>query len=400
MAEAAGRYSPPVPAPHGTMSGPPVWAGPVHKVGGTVLNIMLILLAACALAVTAFLLIVGLGPEAFLAAGLLALVPLGICLLGIRWIDRWEPEPRGALLFAFLWGAGASVGLTLLLSSTVGAVFAGTPGDVTDDTLRSVVQAPVLEEFTKGLGVLILAFSRRSHFDGPVDGLVYGGTVAAGFAFTENVLYFGAAYLEAGAFSGEVAFMFVMRGLFSPFAHVMFTAATGMALGLAARRPSRSALMPAFAVGLIPAIAGHMLWNGGLVFLFDSFFDFYLLLQVPLFLAALMCVWLLRRAERRLTERRLADYAAAGWFSPQEVSMLATGAGRAQAVRWARSFGAGALMKAFVQRATRLAFVRQRIITGHHPEANAREEIRLLRETAELRGRLFAQAGFRPGASA
>ena len=33
---------------------------------------------------------------------------------------------------------------------------------------------------------------RRREFDGVVDGVVYAGLVAAGFAFTENILYFGA----------------------------------------------------------------------------------------------------------------------------------------------------------------------------------------------------------------
>ena len=39
---------------------------------------------------------------------LLALVPLGIVLVAVRWIDRWEPEPVPNLLVAFLWGAGVA----------------------------------------------------------------------------------------------------------------------------------------------------------------------------------------------------------------------------------------------------------------------------------------------------
>jgi hypothetical protein len=40
---------------------------------------------------------------------------------------------------------------------------------------------------------------------------------------------------------------------------------------------------------------------------------------------------MLRREERRLTAERLGEYAAAGWFTPQEVTMLATPRGRRSA---------------------------------------------------------------------
>ena len=70
----------------------------------------------------------------------------------------------------------------------------------------------------------------------------------------------------------------------------------------------------------------------------------------------------LRREESRLTRRRLGDYAAAGWFTPQEVDMLATSAGRKAALAWARSLRGdrSALMKTFIADATALAATRQR----------------------------------------
>ena len=72
------------------------------------------------------------------------------------------------------------------------------------------MQAPLVEEVAKGLGVLLIYAFSRAHFDGPVDGLVYAATVAAGFAFTENILYFGVALVEGGA--EELGATFVMRG--------------------------------------------------------------------------------------------------------------------------------------------------------------------------------------------
>ena len=60
-----------------------------------------------------------------------------------------------------------------------------------------------------------------------------------------------------------------------------------------------------------------------------------MLVQVPIFLLAVLVIVLLRVAERRLTRQRLKEYAAAGWFSAAEVDMLATSGGRRSALRWA-----------------------------------------------------------------
>jgi RsiW-degrading membrane proteinase PrsW (M82 family) len=73
--------------------------------------------------------------------------------------------------------------------------------------------------------------------------------VGIGFAFTENILYLAAAYIgrrrQAGGIGGATA-PFVVRCVFSPFAHPLFTRFTGIGSGspsaaAAARRGSRAA---------------------------------------------------------------------------------------------------------------------------------------------------------------
>ncbi|UPO78377.1 PrsW family intramembrane metalloprotease [Arthrobacter sp. Helios] len=360
---------------------------------GTVINVLLITAAAVVVVLVGFFLFAALGSEAFILCGFLALIPLGICLLGLHWIDRWEPEPRAALLFAFLWGAGVSVAITVLLGSMVNEVLMTllplTPADV----IATVVQAPLVEEAAKGLGVLILVFARRSHFDGPLDGIVYAGTIGAGFAFTENILYFSAALFETGGVSLQLGFVFVLRGLFSPFAHVLFTAAVGLALGLAVRKPGGARILVGFTAGLAAAVLGHMFWNGGMALVYDDFFLFYFLLQVPLFVLALAGVAYLRRAEQRLTRARLGEYAAAGWFTPAEVEMLATRSGRRQALRWAGSFGAKPPMRTFIRDATHLALTRQQLVNGRDPRMNAAREERILAGLIRTRAVLLQTAG-------
>lgn len=335
-------------------------------------------------------LILGLGASGVAVAAVAALIPLVIVLLSIRWIDRWEPEPRAALLFALLWGAGVSVVVALAvdLGVQVGAYFTGgEPNDV----LQAVVQAPLVEEIAKGLGVLLVLLAGRRWFDGPVDGLVYAATVAAGFAFTENVLYFATELAQGGS---SIVSIFVLRGLFSPFAHVLFTACTGLALGVASRRTGKAGALGYFVIGLVPAIFLHALWNGALSVVTDVV-AYYFAIQVPIFLGFVAIVVILRAHERRLTRARLEEYAAVGWFNPTEVAFVSTYAGRRTAMAWARANSRPGVdraraMRAFIRDATRLAHARQRLASTRPAPGSTPDERILLdavvRDRAALLG--------------
>lgn len=368
----------------------PLLAGPVRRNGGLVIAgvIGLSILSVVALIVSVFL-IADLGPAAFAVGGILALVPLAIVLVGVNWIDRWEPEPRGILIFAFLWGSGASVLLTLLIGAEIESIVsaAGGPGPGFE-FFGAVVQAPIVEELSKGAGILLIVWFAHKHFDGPVDGLVYAAWVAGGFAFTENIIYFGTELLDSGS-AGSVAQLFMIRGLMSPFAHVMFTACTGLALGFAARRAGRLGMLGFFVVGVIPAIALHALWNGALFFV-DDFFAFYALVQFPLFVFGVLIVVFIRRQEAELTRVRLIEYAAAGWFNPEEVDALATGAGRRLSQSWARQHGVSRLMRSYTRDATKLAFTRQRLVTGRARVGAEADEAALLNSIVATRYALRA----------
>ncbi|MBP2414405.1 RsiW-degrading membrane proteinase PrsW (M82 family) [Arthrobacter stackebrandtii] len=390
-ANPAGAVLWPRPAP----SGPPAGSrGLQLKVTNIILLCVLILVTVGTLAFFA----ASLGVNVFLICGALALIPLGICVATLVWIDRWEPEPVPALIVAFCWGAGMAVITTLVLGSWVQPLLIGNAPAADADMLGAVVQAPVVEEICKGAGLLLLFFLRRRTFDGPVDGVVYAGLIAAGFAFTENILYFGQALEEADGAAGGLVGIFIVRGMMSPFAHVMFTAMLGMCVGWAARHGGTALVLGAWVVGLLPAMALHGLWNAT-SFLGASFFAMYVVLQVPLFILFITGIVLLRRSEAKLTRARLADYVASGWFTPQEVPMLATGAGRRRALAWAKSFAAGAAMKEFIRLTTRLAFVRQRLIVdartgGPASAARFREgqarELELLGKVVEVRRALLA----------
>ncbi len=369
----------------------PVLAAPVthsnSRLGWAVAGIVLGGIAL--LAVLAYMLL-ALGPVLLVVSSVLALIPLGVVLYGVLWIDRWEPEPRGLLLFAFLWGAGVSVAAALLVGVGIDIVVdgAGVDADVAD-FLGTVVQAPVVEELAKGFGVLLVFLVARRYFDGPVDGVVYASVAAGGFAFTENILYFAASMAEAGFVSADATLTFFVRGIMSPFAHAMFTAMTGLFIGLWGRRSTIGGI-GGFLVGVLLAMLLHAIWNGTSYLGLLGWFAVYVVVQMPLFAGAIVLVVQLRKREALHTRERLAEYAAAGWIAPQEVDALGTADGRRRARQWAKANGMGPQMERYIRDATRLAFARQRIISGRDRIGAQQDELALLAQVTGSRQALMA----------
>lgn len=365
------------------LDGPPGWfdgrgpAAPRPRSGLVSLTLAVTGLAFASLFLVVPFLVANTGPAGIVGGFIASLFPLGVVLFTVRAIDRWEPEPKRLLYFAFTWGAAVAIAATLVLQPLF---LAGTEfsSEAALRTYLATVQAPIVEEAAKGLGLLVLLLAARRHFDGPVDGIVFAFTIAAGFAFTENILYFGRAIADP-AESGDLAQVFVLRGIMSPFAHAIFTGTTGLIMGFAARRWHTGASVAAFAAGLLPAMFLHNRWNS----MGQNFLAEYVLVQVPIFLVAVAGIVVLRIAEKRLTRQRLLEYAAAGWFSVAEVELLATPAGRRAALRWAGGLGRKRQMKEFVAAVTRLANIRQRILSGREvPLHQAEERLELQRVLA------------------
>jgi len=362
-------------------SSAPAWTpqAMVHRRRGAVASAIMACLGAIGLAVMLWIIYASTATAAseLLVPILLALVPLSIVLVTVRWIDRWEPEPPGVLAAAFLWGAGVATIVSLVINTSASLLVSSTTGSVSGgEFVSAVVTAPIVEESTKGLGVLIIFLLWRRTFNGAVDGIVYAAVVAAGFAFAENILYFV-------QYSDALLVTFLMRGIASPFAHVTFTACTGLAIGASVRMRSNLAWMWTTPLGLACAIMLHSFWNG----ILTSDPSLYFFVAIPFFIAAIGLVLWLRWSERMTMRQRLADYQRAGWFSPAEVTMITTGAGRAAARRWAKSRGPAAAraMQAFLKAAAALAQLRQQAIDGHADADFAAQESALLAAIVEQR---------------
>lgn len=331
-----------------------------------------------------------------LMLGVLALFPVVVILSVIRWIDQWEPEPVGLYAVAFGWGAGVST----LMAIVGNFVFESAVSSMSEldayqqAALPVVVGAPLIEEAVKGLGVLLLFFVFARYFNGPVDGLVYGMLIGLGFAFTENIFYFGQFY-------DELASVFQARAIESPFVHPLCTAMTGMFVGMATNRRSTLAVVPLAIAGYSSAVFLHGLHNYSAVQNISSVERF--AYQLPIYVGAIYLVIFLRRRERERVTRALVDYAEAGWITGNEIAMIQTIPNRQAAVKWAganvQALGGNAeegcqAMRRFQTELIELGNVRSRNlhrITVHLPR-NRAEEARRLQLLGELRG-VFTGAG-------
>ncbi len=183
--------------------------------------------------------------------------------------------------------------------------------------LTTVVGAPIVEECSKGLALLLIFFvayaaRRRSglvEFAGVMDGIVYGSAVGFGFAIAEDILY-GVRY---------GADVFVMRRIFGGFAHAAFTSLTGIGIGLIPFVRTRVLKPIPPLLGLLGAILLHATFNLTAT-LFGALAYVVLFFVVSVYLLIII-VWL--AFERRTIRDELRDEVGTT-ITPEEYAILPT----------------------------------------------------------------------------
>jgi RsiW-degrading membrane proteinase PrsW (M82 family) len=318
--------------------------------------------------VMALVLVAAGAPQAIGIGVVLAAIPVAPLIGSYLWLDRYEPEPRSLLLLGLGWGAFVATSAALFLQA-FDAFALGS-----DVSTQSVLVAPLTEEAAKGLFILLLLVYRRAELDGVLDGIVYAGMVGIGFAFMENILYLSQAYIgEDGQVGGieDTVFLFVIRGVFSPFAHPFFTAFIGIGLGLAVTSRSRAVQVGAPVLGYALAVGAHSLWNASLLLDDGSgALATYFLLMVPGFLVLVgFAIWS-RRREGALLATSLTDCARRGFLHPNEVPWLARIPARRACRQHAAEVGGEAAlnaMKLYQTEAIELGFLHHRFLRGTPP---------------------------------
>lgn len=308
---------------------------------------------------------------------LAAVVPMLCFLVLIWWLDRYDREPWWMMALAFGWGAGGGV-LVAVIGSTLVSVplQIGLTAELAG-AVSTVAVAPLVEEPSKALILLILLTSR--HWDNTTDGFVYGAAAGLGFGMTENFLYF-VDTAEAGDVGAWLGLVFI-RTFWSALMHAAATSVVGAALGFARHRGCLTMALAA-TLGLGLAMAIHALWNGLMVagqgengalvglnlLLFPlEFFTLFVVLQICLY------------DESRTIRRELALEAQRGLLPAEHVEILAS--------TWRRARRSWLPPKvnhhAYVRACTRLAFRR-------HAASRARDRAGLEREITALREEIQA----------
>lgn len=215
---------------------------------------------------------------------LAAVIPMLVYLFLIWRFDRYDREPASLILLNYFWGAFSAIILTLLLSSLIHLLISILFIDEEMiDYLGTILTAPVIEEITKGLFLLIMIQNKK--FDNITDGIVYGGAIGLGFGMTENFFYFLA---NSGSFN-TLIFIVVIRTLFSAVMHCVATGILGAFLGYAKFKNMSWKILFGLA-GLLIAIIIHSAWNSfvsfestewvGLVFMIVTIMIFILVFSI------------------------------------------------------------------------------------------------------------------------
>ena len=318
------------------------------------------------------------GVVPFLAGLVAAVLPVPVYVTLVLWLDRYEPEPPWMLAAAFCWGALVAVFFAIIINSVGVLIVGAVAGDAAAESYGMVVSAPVVEETAKALVLFVLFFWRRDEFDGVTDGVVYAAMVGLGFAMTENIKYYGMAVAEDNAVG-----VFIVRGIFSPFAHPLFTGMTGVGLGLAAQTTKKWAKFAAPVVGFGAAVLFHALWNAS-ARLTSAYEDgayvllTYFFLMVPTFFGMLLVIFLSLRREGRVLREHLRPEVLRGLITEADYDCLCSVTGRAGSTYRALARGGFSHWRARVRynrAASELAFHRSRVARGIQTRGAAPHEV-------------------------
>ena len=256
---------------------------------------------------------------ALLGAFFFGFVPMFLSAAFVNWLDRYEKEPKILLSGAFLWGVVIAGGGAYILNSIFGLgiyVLTGSEGAAEFGTTSIV--APIIEEGLKGLAVLAVFLMFYKEFDSMLDGIVYAGITAMGFAAIENVLYIYRNGFQEGGWEGFWTLVFI-RVLLVGWMHPFFTAFTGIGLAIARLNPNALVKLIAVPVGYTVAVMTHAFHNtfssligGGGGFLLGLLADY---LGYAMMLAFI--IWMIIH-ERNILKRQLVEEVRNGLISPQQ----------------------------------------------------------------------------------
>ncbi len=300
---------------------------------------------------------------AFLVTLFFGFIPMFFFAFILYWLDRYEKEPIPLLIGVFLWGMVVAAGGAYVLNTIFGiTIFSVTGSEFASDLATGSISAPLVEESLKGMAVLLVFWFFHREFDSVLDGIVYAGIAALGFAATENVLYIWRGY-DASGWDGLFQLVLI-RVILVGWQHPFYTAFTG--IGLATARMNRSWLVKFIApvTGLSLAMFTHSFHNtlagipffGDLTCVVGSFLDWFGVLFM--FMVILWATWV----EQRNLINHLREETQTGLISPAQYRTACSAWGQSFARITSLLAGRYAATSRFYQVCGELAHKKQQLL--------------------------------------
>ena len=337
----------------------------------------------------------GLNGDALRTSAYYAVFTLAFWIVCFWLVDRYKPQYGKVLLLTVGWGGTAAVCLSYYANSWVGAQMAVVDQMSGVDAVRSAVfVAPFVEEFSKACIIFLIAVLDRNRFSSRVSGAVIGGLAGAGFAFTENIVYYARAIVYGsytqgtGDVAAAVRELVMMRGVYTCFGHPLFTLMTGVGIAFAVASRSKIVRVVAPVAGYLAAAFLHMVFNGlASVMGEGGLMQVYLWFGLPMVVMVVIRVVMTSVQQGRTVYSRLTDYVTMGWLPetyPTAFSKL-----RRRAWTLIISMWHGNVWRTWqLQRTvTELAYLRESITRGVVDEAGLWPERELIERIRELAGK-------------
>ncbi len=342
----------------------------------------------------------GLGAEAVPKAAKYAAITVIPLSLLFAWSDRFRPQRLWIWFMTLGWGACVATFIAAQLNSWAASHLSILgDGDPASATRAAIYVAPWVEEACKATVLFWLAILIRYQFVSRISGIVLAGLSGAGFAFVENILYYGRAYHYASQYIGVtpdevLQQLFVLRGVKTFFGHPLFTSMTGIGLAVGIRSRSKIVRIVAPLAGYCAAAFLHMSFNTSAT-LFQGTQLVIVYVTVALPLVAAYVVFVIRQlfVQGRLIRERLTDYSRVGWLPESDAVAFSKLRTRRKALWHALWLGPYALWSTIsMQRSvTELAYLRDAMSRGLVDQAGLAREKFLLGRIRDLRSRAQIQ---------
>ena len=236
--------------------------------------------------------------------------------------DRFRPQRPLLWYLALGWGGTMATFISLHVNTWAAEQLSITGvGDPSTGARAAIYIAPFVEEAAKASILFWIAILVRYRLTTKLNGIALAGLSAAGFAFTENIIYYARAIvyssqtIEVGDAQAAVQSLVFLRGVATAFGHPLFTMMTGVGLVVALRTHSKVVRVLAPVTGYLIAALLHMVFNSqaGLSQGMSQQL-LYFLVALPLVFSAAMFGVRQVVAEGRLIRNRLGDFVRMGWL--------------------------------------------------------------------------------------